>query len=65
MSPVYELSCAEVHLLRCAFQARSSTPATVVDLTREHGEAAHGFTGAWYSPKRLVSMSELVTKRSA
>ncbi len=65
MSPVYELSCAEVHPLRCDFQARSTTPANVVDQTRWHGQAAHGFTGAWYGPKRLASMSGLVTRRSA
>ena len=65
MSPVYELSCAEVHPVRCDVRLRSADPAHVLDQAREHGGAAHAFTEAWYNPKRLAAMAEQVTKRPA
>jgi hypothetical protein len=64
MSPVYELSCAEVHAVRCDVRLRSADPAHVLDQAREHGEA-HAFTAAWYTPKRLAAMAAQVTKRPA
>jgi hypothetical protein len=32
----------------------------LVEVAREHGARAHGFTGAWYSERRLASMAAVV-----
>ena len=42
----------------CAASSRD-----VVALACEHGALAHGFTGAWYTPKRLAVIAAAVTQR--
>jgi hypothetical protein len=32
----------------------------LVEIAREHGMRAHGFTPAWYSEQRLASMAAVV-----
>jgi hypothetical protein len=35
----------------------------LVDIAREHGARAHGFTATWYSQRRLASMAAVVARR--
>jgi hypothetical protein len=60
---VCELRCAGVHPVHCNTRLRASTPELVVVLAREHGADAHGFTPRWYTPQRLVWMTERVKYR--
>ena len=34
----------------------------LVEIAREHGARAHGFTGAWYSEQRLAAMAAVVAQ---
>jgi hypothetical protein len=43
---------------------RATSARAVVVLACEHGALAHGFTGVWYSPKRLAVMAGAVTQRA-
>jgi len=37
-------------------------PSDVVEVAREHGAPAHGFTAAWYSRRRFASMAAVVAR---
>lgn len=63
LDEVCELRCAGVHPVHCNTRLRASTPERVVVLAREHGADAHGFTPRWYTPQRLVWMTERVKYR--
>jgi hypothetical protein len=41
-------------------QARHSSE--LVEVAREHGTRAHGFTPAWYSQRRLAAMAAVVAR---
>jgi len=60
---VFELACADAHPLACIEVMRSQDSDTVVVLAREHGERAHGLTGAWYTAERLAAMAQAVKER--
>ena len=60
----FELRCAEIHAVGCSHMLRATSARAVVALACEHGALAHGFTGVWYSPKRLAVMAEAVTQRA-
>jgi hypothetical protein len=57
----FELPCAGVHAVRCGVALRGSSREEVVELARAHGAAAHGFTPAWYSPRRVAAMMAAAT----
>jgi hypothetical protein len=60
---VFELVCADAHPLACVEVMRSQDRDTLVVLAREHGERAHGLTGAWYSAERLAAIAQAVKER--
>jgi hypothetical protein len=58
----FELRCADIHQVGCGDVLRAASSQAVVALACEHGALAHGFTGVWYSPKRLAVMAEAVQR---
>jgi hypothetical protein len=60
---VCELRCAGVHPVHCNTRLRASTPERVVVLACEHGADAHGFTPRWYTPQRVLWMTDRVKYR--
>ena len=58
----FELRCAEIHAVGCNAMLRAASSRGVVALACEHGALAHGFTGVWYSPKRLAVIAAAVTQ---
>ncbi len=60
---VCELRCAGVHPVHCDMRLRASTAERVVLLACEHGADAHGFTPRWYTPQRVLWMTDRVRYR--
>ncbi len=60
---VFELACSAVHPVRCGVLLTSLDRDDLIELTCEHGAQAHGFTPAWYGPRRLIEMAAMVTQR--
>jgi hypothetical protein len=58
----FELRCAEIHAVGCNAMLRAASTSDVVALACEHGAFVHGFTGVWYSPKRLALIAAAVTQ---
>ena len=61
----FDLPCAGLDSVRCGLVVRGSSPEEVVALARVHGARAHGFTPAWYGPRRLAAMMAAVTSNGA
>ena len=59
-APGFGLRCADVHPVACDASWRSGHRADLVLDARVHGGQAHGFTPAWYSPRRLDAIDEAV-----
>ena len=62
MSPRFEVSCAAVHPMRCDVRLSATSAEHVLAQAREHGESAHGYTGAWYTTERRAAMATLVAR---
>ena len=58
----FELCCADVHPHGCAEMLHARDSSDLVEVAREHGARAHGFTGAWYSEQRLAAMAAVVAQ---
>jgi hypothetical protein len=58
----FELRCDDVQPVRCDIQFRAASPERVLALACEHGAQAHCYTPAWYSPRRLAAMAEIVSR---
>lgn len=57
-----ELCCADVHPQGCAEMLHARDSSDLVEIAREHGKLAHGFTPAWYSEQRLAAIAAVVTQ---
>ena len=58
----FELCCYDMHPHGCAEILHATHPGDMVEIAREHGARAHGFTPAWYSEQRLASMAAVVAR---
>ena len=56
------LCCADLHPHGCAEMLYARDSGDLVEIAREHGALAHGFTGAWYSEQRLAAMAAVVAQ---
>jgi hypothetical protein len=56
----FGVRCADVHPTGCDRTLRAQRPDDVVELAREHGALAHGFTPAWYSKQRLATIAAAI-----
>jgi hypothetical protein len=61
-TPSFELCCADVHPQGCAEVLHARRSGDLVEVAREHGARAHGFTPAWYSQRRLAFMAAVVAR---
>jgi len=59
--PGLQLQCADVLPVRCEVSWRSTSRDSLVALACAHGQSAHGFTPAWYSPEQIEIMTAAVT----
>jgi hypothetical protein len=58
----FELCCADVHPYGCTERLQARRLSDLVEIAREHGASAHGFTPVWYSQQRLASMAALAAR---
>jgi hypothetical protein len=58
----FRLRCADVHPVGCDVELVSSRRDDLVSRACSHGASAHGFTPAWYSPRRVAAIAAEVAQ---
>lgn len=56
-----QMRCADAHPVGCSAEQDGDTFDELVAWAQDHGATAHGFTPAWYTPRRIAAMAASVT----